>query len=159
MSMGITSTAIGLVRGCLAAVLEGEGWRLQGADTALSAWNALAAPGKLGTIVAVWNGDTPVEQVEGSLVTDCAFSVWIVGRRHEQDNGTRRQAQGDDDLAVSEVHDRIKTALLGLDISSVGAGDQDTRPVYQGASQLSTPDGLPIDGIEQRWSVRIAAQE
>lgn len=155
--MGKTSAAIGLVRERLAAVLAEEGWKLQGADNAVSAWNALATPGKLGTIVALWTGETVVEQAEESLVTDLAFSVWIAARRHEQDNGTRRQAQEAGDLAASEAHDRIKAALLALDVSEVGAGPQDIRPVYQGSGQLSTPDGLPIDGIEQRWAVRIAA--
>ena len=96
-----TSTAIHAVRDCLAAALSAEGWKLQGADSALSAWNALATPGKLGTIVAVWTGETPVEQVADSLVNDLAFSVWIVGRRHEVDNAARRQAQSAADLAVS----------------------------------------------------------
>lgn len=155
---GKTSEAIGLVRNCLADVLASEGWRLQGADNAVSAWNALATPGKLGSIVTLWTGETIVEQAEASLVTDLAFSVWICARRHEQDNGARRQAQAADDLAASEAHDRIKAALLGLDVSPVGAGPQDIRPVYQGSSQLSTPDGIPIDGIEQRWAIRIAAQ-
>ena len=154
-----TSTAINAVRDCLQAAFGADGWKLQGADSALSAWNALATPGRLGTIVAVWTGETPVEQAADSLVADLAFSVWILGRRHEQDNAARRQAQSPADLAVSEAHDRAKAALLALDMSALGAGPQDVCPVYQGCSQLATPDGLPLDGIEQRWTVRMGAEE
>lgn len=154
-----TSAAIGAVRDALAEAFAADGWKLQGADSPFSAWNSLATPGKLGTIVAVWTGETPVEQVAESLVVDLAFSVWICARRHEVDNAARRQAQSPSDLALSEAHDRAKAVLLGLDISAIGAGAQDVRPVYQGCSQLATPDGLPVDGIEQRWAVRLAAGE
>ena len=141
--MGKTSAAIGLVRERLAAVLAEEGWKLQGADNAVSAWNALATPGKLGTIVALWTGETVVEQEEESLVTDLAFSVWIAARRHEQDNGTRRQAQEVGDLAASEAHDRIKAALLALDVSEVGRGRRTPGRSTRGAGSSRRRTACP----------------
>lgn len=153
MSTGAASAAITYIRTELAQVFEAAGWELLTADSKFAAWNILFTAGNSGVGIIGWNGDSKVSQAGASLVINLKLSITISGRRHLQDPALGKLARTDADRGrLMEVHDRVKGAMLGLSMpSEIIAEAIGAIPVYSVSVPVFSPEGIPLDAIEQTW--------
>lgn len=155
-TQGSISLAFNAIRDAIEPLLQEWKWTLQRTDNAFSAWNALAAPNSSGCVVMFAGSDRVVAQSQRALVVDVTVSMFVMARRHLLDNGTARQSERPGDLSLMEVNNKIKFAMLGLTLPADAIPNpHDAVPRYVGFTQLSLPDGSPLDGIEQQWQLRL----
>ena len=153
-STGSTTIAMLYLRGVLDAALDGYGWTLLTADTPFQAWNALFAPRRSGIAVVSWKSDSVVSQSQDSLVIRARLAITICARAELADQATMKlQSRGEStDPRLFEIHDRIKGAMLHARLpSTVYPNAANTYIMYAGSTALTSPDGIPLDGIEQTW--------
>jgi len=151
---GTTTLAMLYVRGVVETALDTYKWTLATADNPFQAWNVLMAPRNSGVAVISWKSDSVVSQSQDSLVIRARLAITICARAELADQATMKlQSRGEStDPRLFEIHDRIKGAMLHARLpSTVYPNAANTYIMYAGSTALTSPDGIPLDGIEQTW--------
>lgn len=153
-SKGSITETIMAVRATLEATLADAGWRVLTAETPFHKWNILYSNRAAGICVVSWKSDSSENQAGHDLITRPRISVTIAARILLGDHALGQLANqvSHDRPALLEMHDRVKGALLTMEIPmSARANDVEKTLYYSGATTLNTPDGFPVDAIEQTW--------
>ena len=157
-SQGAITSAIQHVRMSLESVLDPYKWPLLTADNPFQKWNILAATRRTGFGIVSWKSDSVVAQAGRSLVVKARLTVTLcaridlaapaVGKIVQQSDGTAP--------ALFEIHDRVKGAMLALTMPDAIVPEPGAEvALYAGSQPLATPDGFPLDGIEQTWEIEL----
>lgn len=157
-SRGAISQAIQYLRSSLEAVLGPYKWALLTADNPFQKWNILAAPLNTGFCIVSWKSDSPVSQSQRSLVVKAKLAITICARASLSDSATHKLPGSSDggDPRLFEIHDRVKGAMLAITMPSEVVPEPGAEiPIYGGSAPLTTPDGMPLDAIEQTWEVEL----
>ena len=155
---GTIIPAIQHVRGVLETVLAPFKWSVLTAENPFQKWNILAATRKTGYCVVSWKSDSTVDQATRALVIRAKIAITICGRIDLDNPATGKLAVANDPNAPAlfEIHDRIKGAMLATSLPEAGKAEVGAEiPLYGGSAQLTTPDGFPLDAIEQTWEVEL----
>lgn len=155
---GAITAAIQHVRDSLEAVLSPYKWALLTAENPFQKWNILAATRSTGFCVVSWKSDAPLAQSSQSLVIRAKLAITICARMDFADvaTGKLRQPSGGTGPALFEIHDRVKGKMLSLSMPAAGRPQaQSEFLIYGGSVPLTTPDGFPLDAIEQTWDVEL----
>ncbi len=154
---GSSSLALAAVRQALAPVLAEVEWELLEADSRFSAWNILAAPGNGGIGIILTDGESVQQQAQRSLVTNLSVVVVLAGRKHLLDPAAARIAARSNGAGLEDVADRVKGAMLSMSLpANTIPNPACAVPNYAGRTELVTPDGIPLDGCELRFSLMLA---
>lgn len=155
---GATTLAIQYVRTVVEAVLTTYKWTLATADNPFQVWNALLTPRQSGIAVISWKSDSVVSQSQDSLVIRARLAITLCARAELADQATMRlQSRGESaEPRLFQIHDRIKGAMLAARLpSTVYPNAAQTYLQYAGSQALTSPDGIPLDGIEQIWEATL----
>lgn len=157
-SRGAITAAIQHIRFVLAESLSPYKWPLLTAENPFQKWNILAATRSTGFAIVSWKADSPVDQATRALVIRAKISVTLC-RRMDIDNpaaGKLVQQSGGTAPALLEMNDRVKGAMLALTMPSAIVPEPGAEvPIYGGSVSLTTPDGMPLDAIEQTWEIEL----
>lgn len=155
MSTGAITSTLLHVRAVLADILTPFGWEVSTADTPFQKFHALAADGDKGHCVVSWKGDTPLGQANRTLVIKASIAVTLAARG-DLFNPALGKLQGDG-ARLFEIHDRVKGAMLAMSLPEVSVPEPGAEvALYGGSVPLVSPDGIPLDAIEQTWEVELA---
>jgi hypothetical protein len=157
-SHGAITAAIQHIRTSLEAVLAPYKWPLLTAENPFQKWNILSATRSTGFGIVSWKSDAPVAQHRGSLVIKARLAITLCARVDLSDPalGKVRQPNAGTAPALFEIHDRVKGAMLALAMPPEIVAEPGAEvPVYGGSLPLTTPDGMPLDAIEQTWEVEL----
>lgn len=155
---GSIAAAIQHVRTTLEAALAEYKWPLLTAENPFQKWNILAATRRTGFAVVSWKSDSAVAQAGRSLVVKARLAITLCARMDVAAPAVGKIVQQADGTAPAlfEIHDRVKGAMLAMTLPTSVVPEAGAEvAMYAGSQPLTTPDGFPLDGIEQSWDVEL----
>lgn len=156
---GAITEAIQHVRTTLEAALAPYKWPLLTAENPFQKWNILAATRRTGFGIVSWKSDSAVAQAGRSLVVKVRLAVTLCARMDTSAPAVGKLVQKADGAAPAlfDVHDRVKGAMLAITMPDAIVPEPGAEiAIYGGSQPLTTPDGIPLDGIEQTWEIELA---
>jgi len=155
-SQGAITAAIQHVRTTLEAALATYKWPLLTAENPFQKWNILAATRSTGFGIVSWKSDSGVAQAGRSLVVRAKLAVTLCARMDAANPATAKLANATGAPALMEIHDRVKGAMLAMTMPPAVVPEAGAEvAIYGGSQPLTTPDGFPLDGIEQTWEIEL----
>lgn len=157
-SHGAIAAAIQHVRTSLEAALAPYKWPLLTAENPFQKWNILAATRRTGFGIVSWKSDSAVGQAGRSLVVKARLTVTLCARMDTAAPAVGKLVQQADGAAPAlfEIHDRVKGAMLAMTMPDAIVPEPGAEvAMYAGSQPLTTPDGFPLDGIEQTWEIEL----
>lgn len=155
---GAITAAVQYLRTSLDAVLDPYKWPLLTAENPFQKWNILAATRSTGFGIVSWKADSALAQAGRSLVVRARIAVTLCARMDVAAPALGKIVQQADGTAPAlfEIHDRVKGAMLAITMPDAIVPEPGAEVIlYVGSQSLTTPDGLPLDGIEQTWEIEL----
>lgn len=155
---GAITAAIQHVRTSLETALAPYKWPLLSAENPFQKWNILAATRRTGFGIVSWKADSAVAQAGRSLVVKARIVVTLCARMDVSAPALGKIVQQADQTAPAlfEIHDRVKGAMLAMTMPEAIVPEPGAEvATYAGSQSLTTPDGLPLDGVEQTWEIEL----
>ena len=152
--VGAITPILLFIRDALSTIISPLGWDLSTAETPFWKFHALAKSGNGGKCIVSWNGDQPIDQAVRAIVIRASIVITITATKDLFSPAPARLET--DSARLYQVHDRIKGAMLNLSLPEATVPEPGAEvPVYAGSAPLVSPDGVPLDAIEQTWSVAL----
>lgn len=157
MNKGALTKAILHIRDKLAIACSEYKWKLLAAENPFQKWNIIATTPITGFIIVSWKSDVALSQAGRSLVVKANLAITLCARQNISSPSTSKIVSPDPaSPALMEIHDRIKGVMLTLTLPDEIVPESGAEvPIYGGSVPLTTPDGLPLDGIEQTWEIEL----
>lgn len=155
---GAITAAIQHVRASLEAALDKYKWPLLTAENPFQKWNILAATRRTGFGIVSWKSESAVAQAGRSLVVRARIVVTLCARMDTAAPAGGKIVQQADGTAPAlfEIHDRVKGAMLAMTMPPAVVPEPGAEvAMYAGSQPLTTPDGFPLDAVEQTWEVEL----